>query len=696
MNTNMNLNEAQLEAVNHKEGPCLVIAGAGSGKTRVLTSRVAKLIEDGVRPQNILAITFTNKAASEMRERLYNMNVSDVDKVFVGTFHSFGLKIIRENLNLCGLDRNFSILDSDDVLSLIKKIMKDHDIDTKEINPSYVKNRISFIKNELLSDKDISVYFSSNNEHIALDIYREYDQILKKNNSVDFDDLLLLPAKLFKEHKDVLDIYQEHYKYILIDEYQDTNEVQYQMTKLLSNKYRNLFAVGDPDQSIYMFRGANYKNILNFERDYPDSVVIPLLVNYRSTQNILDAANEVISHNKERADKKLSSLLGSGEKVRYTQSYDEKHEITLVVEEIKKLHEKGYKYNDIAVFYRTNAQSRVVEEGVLKSNLPYKVVGSYYFYQRKEIKNLICYLRMLVNPHDDVSLRRVINVPKRGIGDKYISDLEKKAKENNISMFDAITDSKGLQFKEIILKLQHDMENLSLTELIDKILKESKMLEELESDLTLENELRIDNLNEFKSITASFESKTGSTSVSEFLEEISLVADIEEHKVSNDAITLMTLHSAKGLEFKVVFIVGMEDGIFPHQNSFLEPGGLEEERRLMYVGITRAKELLFLSSAKKRMLYGKENETIPSRFLKEIPEDLIDITKSSVKEEKIIDKSKCFYEEDQNYKSGDVVMHTIYGRGVIISVDDKFVSIAFNKRYGIRKLMKNHSSIKKV
>jgi len=696
VNTNMNLNEAQLEAVNHKEGPCLVIAGAGSGKTRVLTSRVAKLIEDGVRPQNILAITFTNKAASEMRERLYNMNVSDVDKVFVGTFHSFGLKIIRENLNLCGLDRNFSILDSDDVLSLIKKIMKDHDIDTKEINPSYVKNRISFIKNELLSDKDISVYFSSNNEHIALDIYREYDQILKKNNSVDFDDLLLLPAKLFKEHKDVLDIYQEHYKYILIDEYQDTNEVQYQMTKLLSNKYRNLFAVGDPDQSIYMFRGANYKNILNFERDYPDSVVIPLLVNYRSTQNILDAANEVISHNKERADKKLSSLLGSGEKVRYTQSYDEKHEITLVVEEIKKLHEKGYKYNDIAVFYRTNAQSRVVEEGVLKSNLPYKVVGSYYFYQRKEIKNLICYLRMLVNPHDDVSLRRVINVPKRGIGDKYISDLEKKAKENNISMFDAITDSKGLQFKEIILKLQHDMENLSLTELIDKILKESKMLEELESDLTLENELRIDNLNEFKSITASFESKTGSTSVSEFLEEISLVADIEEHKVSNDAITLMTLHSAKGLEFKVVFIVGMEDGIFPHQNSFLEPGGLEEERRLMYVGITRAKELLFLSSAKKRMLYGKENETIPSRFLKEIPEDLIDITKSSVKEEKIIDKSKCFYEEDQNYKSGDVVMHTIYGRGVIISVDDKFVSIAFNKRYGIRKLMKNHSSIKKV
>jgi len=696
VNTNISLNETQIEAVNHKEGPCLVIAGAGSGKTRVLTSRVAKLIESGVRAQNILAITFTNKAASEMRERLRNMNVLDVDKVFVGTFHSFGLKIIRENYELCGLDKNFTILDSDDVLSLIKKIMKEQNIDPKDVNPSYIKNRISFIKNENLSNKDISVYFSSNNEQIALDVYREYADILRINNSVDFDDLLLLPVKLFKENDDILDKYQEHYQYILIDEYQDTNEVQYQMTKLLSAKYRNIFAVGDPDQSIYMFRGANYKNILNFEREYKDAKVIPLLINYRSTQNILNAANQVISHNKERADKNLSSMLGDGEKVKYTQSYDEKHEITLVVDEIKKLVEKGYKYKDIAIFYRTNAQSRITEEGVLKANLPYNVVGSYYFYQRKEIKNLICYLRLLVNPHDDVSLRRVINIPKRGIGEKYVSDLEKKARENNTSMFDAIEDSKGLVFKELILKLQKDAENLSLTELIDKILKDSKMLEELESDLTLENELRIDNLNEFKSITATFESKTGSTSISDFLEEISLVADMEEHKVSTDAITLMTLHSAKGLEFKVVFIVGMEDGIFPHQNSFLEPGGLEEERRLMYVGITRAKELLYLSSAKKRMLYGKENETIPSRFLKEIPEELIDITKSSIKEEKVIDKSKCFYDEEQTYNPGDVVMHTIYGRGVVISVDDKFVSIAFNKRFGIRKLMKNHSSIRKV
>ena len=691
-----NLNENQQKAVNHFNGPCLVVAGAGSGKTRVLTSRIASLIYGGVYAQNILAITFTNKAANEMRERLRNFDVKDVDKVFVGTFHSFGLKIIRENLELLNLDRNFTILDSDDVLSIIKKILKNNNIDPKSVSPSYVKNRISYIKNELLSEKEISLYFSDNNESIVVDIYNEYQEILKKNNSVDFDDLLLLPTKLFMENDDILDRYQEHYKYILIDEYQDTNKVQYIMTKLLAAKYRNLFAVGDPDQSIYMFRGANYKNILNFEKDYPDAKIIPLLINYRSTQNILSAANGVISHNIERKEKDLKSLLGIGEKIKFTSSYDEKHEITLVVEEIKKLHNQGYDYKDIAIFYRTNAQSRTVEEGMLKANLPYKVVGSYYFYSRKEIKNLICYLRLIVNPHDDVSLRRVINVPKRGIGDKYISDLEEKSLKLNISMFDAIDDNKGTQFKNIILKLQKDSENLSLTELVDKVLNETGMKEELMQDESLENELRLDNLNEFKSITASFEGRTGDISISDFLEEISLVADIEEHKVSDDAITLMTLHSAKGLEFKVVFIVGMEDGIFPHQNSFTETGGLEEERRLCYVGITRAKEKLYLSNARKRMLYGKENLTIPSRFLKEIPSELIEETSASVKSEKKIDKTKVFYDEEQEYQVGQVVMHTIYGRGVVVGIDDKFVSIAFNKRFGIRKLMKNHSSIRKV
>ena len=690
------LNEQQMEAVKHIEGPCLVVAGAGSGKTRVLTSRIVNLINNGVKPQNILAITFTNKAANEMRDRLFRFGVEGAGSVFVGTFHQFGLKVIRENLEKCNLDRNFSILDGDDVTSIIKKIIKEHNYDPKSVSPSYIKNRISFIKNELLSDRDISLYFSSNNEQIALDIYREYEKVLRNNNSVDFDDLLLIPTRLFQTDDEVLDRYQEHFKYILIDEYQDTNEVQYQMSKLLSSKYRNIFAVGDPDQSIYMFRGANYKNILNFERDYPDAVIYPLLINYRSTQNILNAANGVISHNVERKEKDLSSVLGIGDKIKFTSSYDEKHEITLVVEEIKKLLARGYEYKDIAIFYRTNAQSRVVEEGILKANLPYKVVGSFYFYSRKEIKDLICYLRLIINPHDDISLRRVINIPKRGIGDKYINDLEQKAREKNISMFDAIDDNKGNSFKEIILKLQKDSEVLSLTELIDKVLNETKIKQELELEESLESELRLDNLNEFKSITASFEAKTGSNNISDFLEEISLVADIEEHRKTDNAITLMTLHSAKGLEFKVVFIVGMEDGIFPHQNSFTEQGGLEEERRLCYVGITRAKEKLYLSNARKRMLYGKENLTVPSRFLKEIPEEFIEVSSSSIKEDKKIDKTKMFYDTDQEYKVGQVVVHDIYGKGIVVGVEDKFLSIAFNKKYGIKKLMKNHSSIKKV
>lgn len=690
------LNEQQVKAVRHEDGPCLVIAGAGSGKTRVLTSRIVNLVNSGIRPQNILAITFTNKASKEMRDRLYRYNLKDIDKVFVGTFHQFGLKVIRENYEKFGLDRNFLILDSDDVLSIIKKILKEHNYDPKQVSPSYIKNRISFIKNELLSDREISIYFSSNNEQLALDIYYEYQSYIRKNNSVDFDDLILLPTMMFKENDELLDVYQEHFKYILIDEYQDTNEAQYQLTKLLSSKYRNLFAVGDPDQSIYMFRGANYKNILNFERDYPDAKVYPLLINYRSTQNILNAANGVISHNIERKDKDLSSVHGIGDKIQFTSCYDEKHEITLVVEEINKLYNKGYDYKEIAIFYRTNAQSRIVEEGMLKANIPYKVVGSYYFYSRKEIKNLICYLRLIVNPYDDVSLRRVINVPKRGIGDKYINDLEEKARKLNVSMFDAIDDSKGMAFKNIILKLQKDSEILSLTELVDKVLDETGIKAELEEDENLENELRLDNLEEFKSITKTYEDKTGSNDISDFLEEISLVADIEEHKSKDNAVTLMTLHSAKGLEFKVVFILGMEDGIFPHQNSFTEQGGLEEERRLCYVGITRAKEKLYLSNAKKRMLYGKENLTIPSRFLKEIPSDLIEETTSSVKSEKKINKSEMFYSEDQDYKVGEVVVHTIYGKGVIVGVDDKFLSVAFNKNYGIKKLMKNHSSIKKV
>ena len=689
-----NLNELQKKAVLHQEGPCLVIAGAGSGKTKVLTTRIANLIESGVPSYQILAITFTNKAAKEMRDRLETL--AKDNKAFVGTFHSFGLRVIRENVNALGMTSNFTILDSDDVTSLVKKILKEKGYDTKEVSPSYIKNRISFIKNEMLTDAEVEKFFQSEMEKIAYEIYKEYNIKLKKNNSVDFDDLLRIPVLLFQNHPDILEFYQNKYQYILIDEYQDTNEVQYKLVKLLSKKYQNLFVVGDPDQSIYQFRGANYKNILNFERDYPNTVVIPLEDNYRSTKMILDAANSVIKNNKERKEKNLRSHHGDGVKTKFMVGYDEKHEISLVIEEIKKLLEQGYKKRNIAIFYRTNAQSRVIEEQFLKANIPYKVVGSYYFYSRKEIKDLICYLRLILNQNDDISLRRVINVPKRGIGPTSVNKLEQKSIEENKSMFDAITSGKELEFKNLILDIKKESESLSLTELVDCVLEKSGMKKELETDPSLESELRLDNLMEFKSITATYEETTGSVDLGDFLEEISLIADISEHKNDDDVVTLMTLHSAKGLEFPVVFLVGMEEGIFPHQNSFTEEGGLEEERRLCYVGITRAEEKLYLTCARSRIMYGRTNRNPMSRFIKEIDSDLLESDNKEMQSEKTFNKESMYSEEDVSYNVGDVVMHTIYGRGVVVGVDASLVTIAFSKQYGIRKLMKNHKSIKKV
>lgn len=688
------LNDKQKEAVLHMDGPCLVIAGAGSGKTKVLTTRIANLIDSGVSPYNILAITFTNKAAKEMRERLELLVPNN--NAFVGTFHSFGVRIIRENYDLLGLNRNFTILDSDDVTTIIKRIMKEKNIDSKECVPAYIRNRISFIKNENMSIAEIEKFFNTPAEKIAYEIYKEYINILKNNNSVDFDDLLLLPVKLFKNNPEVLEKYQDRFKYILIDEYQDTNEVQYSLTKLLAKKHQNIFIVGDPDQSIYMFRGANYKNILNFEKDYKNAVIIPLEENYRSTSNILNAANSVIRNNKERKEKNLWSSKGDGVKVKYLRAYDEKNEVDLVISEIKKLLESGYKKKDIAIFYRTNGQARVVEEQFLKANLPYKVVGSFYFYARKEIKDLICYLRLILNSDDEISLRRIINVPKRKIGPSTVNNLENMARAMNVSMFEAIETGKELEFKNLILELRKDSESLSLTELIDDILDKSGMRKEYETEGSLEADLRLENLEEFKSITASFEEQTGSVNLGDFLEEISLVADIEEHKESNDEVTLMTIHSAKGLEFDVVFLIGMEEGIFPHQNAFVEENGIEEERRLCYVGITRAREKLYLTNAKRRMLYGRENINQPSRFINEIDEQYIEEAENSVKEIKKIHRESMYTKDDVQYKNGDIVEHDTYGKGVVISCDKMIVTVAFNNNIGVKKLMKNHKSLKKV
>lgn len=695
MNLLNGLNDKQKEAVLHIDGPCLVIAGAGSGKTKVLTTRIANLIENGIPSYNILAITFTNKAAKEMRDRLSNI-VPD-NNAFVGTFHSLGVRIIRENAPLLGLDRNFSIIDSDDVISLIKKIMKDLGLDPKLTSPAYIRNKISNIKNEMLSSDDIVKFYNTPQDKVAERVYYEYIDILKKNNSVDFDDLLRLPVILFQEHPEVLESYQDRFKYILIDEYQDTNEVQYKLSKLLAKKYKNIFIVGDPDQSIYMFRGANFRNILNFEKDYQNAKVIPLEENYRSTKYILDAANSVIKNNKERKEKTLWSNVGEGKKTKYLRAYDGKHEIQLVLDEIKRLLDEGYKKNDIAVLYRTNAQSRVVEEMFLKANMPYKVVGSYYFYNRKEIKDLICYLRLILNNDDEISLRRVINVPKRGIGEATIAKLEQEAKEQNTSIFQVISKGKEQLFKELVLHLTEESDNLSLTELIDLILTETGMREEYEAEKTMENERRLEVLEEFKSITKSFEERTGSVSLADFLEEISLIADITEHQEDEEVVTLMTMHSAKGLEFEVVFLVGMEDGIFPHQNSFCEEGGLEEERRLCYVGITRAKERLYITNAKRRMLYGKDVMNSPSRFIKEIDSELLEIENEKMMPEEQINREELYHNDGEvEFADGDIIMHMIYGRGVVIEVKGDFISVAFAKNYGIKKLLKNHKSIKKI
>lgn len=685
-----NLNKEQIEAVKTIDGPVLVMAGAGSGKTKVLTTRIAYLIEEGIPSYNILAITFTNKAAAEMRDRVSNI-IGDVSS-FIGTFHSLGVRIIRENHDILGLPNNFTIIDSDDTNTIIKKLLKEMNLDSKQYSPSYVRNRISFIKNQMLTDGELDRLFNTPMDKVVVEIYHRYNNKLKTSASVDFDDLLLLPVNLFKERKDILEYYQDKYRYILIDEYQDTNPVQYKLSVMLSNKYKNIFVVGDMNQSIYAFRQADFRNISNFEKDFKGAKVIKLEHNYRSTNNILSAANEVIKHNTERKDLKLFSDNGDGVKIKYMRAYDEKHEIALVIDEIKHLLSEGYKNEDIAILYRTNAQSRAIEDVFLAKGIPYKVFGSYYFYNRKEIKDLISYLRLIYNPHDEISLRRVINTPKRGIGEIAIAAIEERAKQQNISMFEALETRKELEFKEIIEDLIKRSESLSLTELIDEVLERSGMKKELESSKALEDEIRLENLMEVKSITASFEERTGSANLGDFLEEVSLIADISNHTEDGDVVTLMTLHSAKGLEFPVVFLVGMEEGLFPHNMSLME-NNLEEERRLCYVGITRAKERLYLTNAKRRMLYGKENMNIPSRFISEIDEKLIE--KIGPKEEnKVIDKKQMYTNDNNDITEGSIISHEQYGTGVVVKCDGSLISVAF--KTGIKKLMKNHKSIKKI
>ena len=689
------LNDKQKEAVMHIDGPCLVLAGAGSGKTKVLTERIVNLINNGVSPYNILAITFTNKAAREMRERVYNSIEEEANKIFIGTFHSLGLKIVRENAGVIGYSNNVTILDRDDVNTLIKRFMKELNLDTEHYPVKSILNKISFAKNEGLSPEEFDKFAKAPLDMAACKVYKMYESALKRSNSVDFDDLLILPLRIFKKDKSVLEKYQEHFKYILVDEYQDTNMVQYDMCKLLASKYRNLFVVGDMDQSIYSFRFANYMNVINFEKDNKDAKVIVLDENYRSTNNILNAANDVIKNNKERKEKNLWSSKGDGDKIKYIRCDNEQEEASTVVRLTKELLDKGEKPSEIAVLYRTNGQSRVFEEAFLKENIPFKIVGSYFFYNRKEIKDLISYMHLIYNNNDDASLERVINVPRRGIGSKTIERLRSEASISDKSMFEVVSSGKELGFKNLIIDLTNESKNTDLVGLVDVILDKTGIRKELEEKNDLESEIRLENLNEFKSIALAFQEK-GIFSLEEFLENISLVSDKNEYKEVDDGINLMTLHSAKGLEFNDVFLVGMEEGIFPHNRSFESESELEGERRLCYVGITRAKEHLWLMNAKKRTLFGQVSMNFPSRFIKEINSDLID------KEESVSLKNNNYignmYERDLNddLKVGDKVVHDKFGEGIVVKIDGSVATIAFGYMYGIKNLAKNHKSIKRV
>ena len=691
----MTLNDKQLEAVNHTEGPCLVLAGAGSGKTRVLTERIIKLIDDGVSPYNILAITFTNKAAKEMRVRVQNKIGDVANTIFIGTFHSFGLRILRENYDAIGYSSNITILDTDDTKSLIKRILKENSFDPADYDIKHIISKISSAKNDGISPLEFSKLFLNEHDKVIGLVYEKYLKLLKENNSVDFDDLLLKPVEIFKKRKDILEKYQERFRYILVDEYQDTNSIQYELCKMLAKKYNNIFVVGDANQSIYSWRNADYRNILNFEKDYKNAHVVLLEENYRSTNTILKAANSVIKNNNEGTKLNLWTSIGDGEKVEYIRVEDEIKESSFVINKIKELVSEGYSYSDFAVLYRTNAQSRTVEEAFVRNNIPYNIIGSYYFYNRKEIKDLIAYLNLIYNTNDSVSLERVINTPKRGIGTKTIDNIREKANMNDISLFDAIDSGKELEFKKLILELIEDSKTMNLSDLIEDVLVKTGLRREYELDKSIESDTKVENLNEFKSLAVNFEDN-GIYDLSTFLENIMLVSDKGQYAEDDNNVNIMTLHSAKGLEFNIVFILGMEEGIFPHSRSFESAKELEEERRLCYVGITRAKKKLYLLSARTRTLYGRTSGTIESRFIKEIDPTLINIKNESVKKDENKKVSNMYSNKTVNgLKAGDTVIHTIFGEGVIIKISGDIATIAFKYGVGIKSIAANHKYLSK-
>lgn len=636
------LNPEQRKAVETTEGPLLIMAGAGSGKTRVLTHRIAYLIATRKAPPwAILAITFTNKAAREMQDRVSRLvGGSEGRDIWVSTFHSMCVRILRRDIERIGFTSNFSILDSTDQLSVIRNCMKEMNIDTKKFEPKAVQSMISTAKNELITPKQYEQKIGDYFEGIVAKVYTMYQKKLRNNNSLDFDDLIMKTIELFKETPEVLDFYQKKFAYIHVDEYQDTNRAQYMLCRMLADKHHRICVVGDSDQSIYRWRGADISNILNFEQDYPEASTIMLEQNYRSTSTILNAANGVIGRNTGRKPKKLWTDKGDGDKIKVYRADSEHDEGYFVTSEIAKNVKDGKQHRDHAILYRTNAQSRVIEEILIKSDIPYQIVGGIKFYDRKEIKDLLGYLRLLSNPDDDISLTRIINVPKRGIGDTTVGKLADAAAQRGTSIFRLLetVDDLGfagrtrnalVEFYDMIAALHKMVEYLSVTELTEKLLEMSQYRMELQSENTLESRSRLENIDEFLSVTMEFENNNEDKTLVSFLTDLALIADIDSmndnsdaEKQNDDAVVLMTMHSAKGLEFPVVFIIGMEEGVFPHSRAFLDNEELEEERRLAYVGITRAEEKLFLSCAQMRTLFGRTTANPPSRFLEEIPEEL--------------------------------------------------------------------------
>ncbi|MDH9544432.1 DNA helicase PcrA [Staphylococcus epidermidis] len=719
-----NMNSEQSEAVRTTEGPLLIMAGAGSGKTRVLTHRIAYLLDEkDVSPYNILAITFTNKAAKEMKARVEHLVGEEAQVIWMSTFHSMCVRILRRDADRIGIERNFTIIDPTDQKSVIKDVLKSENIDSKRFEPRMFIGAISNLKNELKTPEDAQKEANDFHSQMVATVYKGYQRQLSRNEALDFDDLIMTTINLFERVPETLEYYQNKFQYIHVDEYQDTNKAQYTLVKLLANKFENLCVVGDSDQSIYGWRGADIQNILSFEEDYPEAKTIFLEQNYRSTKNILNAANEVIKHNSERKPKGLWTANSGGDKIQYYEAMTERDEAEYVVKEIMKHQRGGKKYSEMTILYRTNAQSRVLEETFMKSNIPYTMVGGQKFYDRKEIKDLLSYLRVIANSNDDISLQRIINVPKRGIGPSSVEKIQTYALQNNISMFDALAEvdfiglskkvtQECISFYEMIQNLIKEQEFLEISEIVDEVLQKSGYRDMLDREQSIESRSRLENLDEFMSVPKDYEENTPleEQSLINFLTDLSLVADIDEADTQN-GVTLMTMHSAKGLEFPIVFIMGMEESLFPHIRAIKSEDDheMEEERRICYVAITRAEELLYITNATTRMLFGRSQSNMPSRFLKEIPEDLLD-SHTGQKRQTISPKyqpkrgfskrttSTKKQVSSSDWKVGDKVMHKAWGEGMVSNVNEKNGSVELDiifKSEGPKRLLAQFAPITK-